>query len=117
MARSGWLAAVLAGALALPGAAAVHASDDDEDPPYLIYIDPETGKYTTVDPQAAPRDAERQSPPRPAGSAPAPADRGYPWSSVAGAAAAGLLVLAGRRLLRHRRRPGAPPGKQVDRPI
>jgi hypothetical protein len=26
------------------------ASDDDERPAYMIYIDPETGKYTTEDP-------------------------------------------------------------------
>lgn len=52
MIRCACIAAALGGALALGAAAAVPASDDDEDPPYLIYIDPETGKYTTVDPMA-----------------------------------------------------------------
>ena len=37
------LAAVLLPAIAYPG-------DEDTKPAYMIYIDPETGKYTTEDP-------------------------------------------------------------------
>ncbi|MCH7637230.1 MAG: hypothetical protein IIA12_06120 [Proteobacteria bacterium] len=37
------LAAVLLPAIAFPG-------DEDTKPAYMIYIDPETGKYTTEDP-------------------------------------------------------------------
>ena len=33
--------------------AAAVAGDEDEKPAYLIYIDPETGKYTTEDPEFA----------------------------------------------------------------
>ena len=29
------------------------AGDEDESSPYLIYIDPETGRYTTTDPESA----------------------------------------------------------------
>ncbi len=39
------LAAVLLPAIAYPG-------DEDTKPAYMIYIDPETGKYTTEDPEA-----------------------------------------------------------------
>lgn len=28
------------------------AGDEDEKPPYMIYIDPETGGYTTTDPES-----------------------------------------------------------------
>lgn len=31
-----------------------HAGDDDKPPAYKIYIDPETGRYTTEDPMARP---------------------------------------------------------------
>ena len=30
----------------------VSAGDEDQEPAYMIYIDPETGKYTTEDPNA-----------------------------------------------------------------
>ncbi len=40
------LAAALLSATAYPG-------DEDTKPAYMIYIDPETGKYTTEDPEAA----------------------------------------------------------------
>lgn len=40
-----FLAAVLLPAIAYPG-------DEDTKPAYMIYIDPETGKYTTEDPEA-----------------------------------------------------------------
>ena len=38
---------------ALLMSAAAVAGDEDEKPAYLIYIDPETGKYTTEDPEVA----------------------------------------------------------------
>lgn len=41
-------AAAAAGAVFAAGAA--FAGDDDKPPAYKIYIDPETGKYTTEDP-------------------------------------------------------------------
>ncbi len=43
-------ALLLIGATLMPGAAI--AGDDDKPPAYRIYIDPETGKYTTEDPLA-----------------------------------------------------------------
>ncbi len=43
------IAATLAVALLLPIAAI--AGDEDRGAAYMIYIDPETGKYTTLDPE------------------------------------------------------------------
>jgi hypothetical protein len=40
-------------AAALFAATPLRAGDDDKAPAYKIYIDPETGKYTTRDPDAA----------------------------------------------------------------
>lgn len=37
---------------AMLAAVNVRAGDDDKPPPYRIYIDPETGRYTTEDPLA-----------------------------------------------------------------
>lgn len=46
-----WLALV---SLALLATSPVSASDSDVRPAYLIYIDPDSGKYTTSDPSLAP---------------------------------------------------------------
>ena len=43
-----WLAVLISFSLLFSMPAA--GSDDDERPAYMIYIDPETGKYTTEDP-------------------------------------------------------------------
>ncbi|MDH3351281.1 MAG: hypothetical protein OEM51_07015 [Gammaproteobacteria bacterium] len=48
--RLGLLPAAAAALFALPGPA--FSGDEDKDPAYMIYIDPETGKYTTEDPSA-----------------------------------------------------------------
>ena len=48
--RLAWPLAILAAAL-LPAIA--YAGDEDSKPAYMIYIDPETGKYTTEDPETA----------------------------------------------------------------
>ena len=114
MVRATHFAALLAGALALLTAAAVGASDDDEDPPYMIYIDPESGKYTTVDPLAAPPDARAKALPGPVDGAGTLAAPKSPWVLVAGAAGAVLLVLGGHRMRRRRRR--LTTGKHLDRP-
>lgn len=50
--RSGQLPLVAAALLVASGV--VFGGDEDKDPAYMIYIDPETGKYTTEDPDAAP---------------------------------------------------------------
>jgi hypothetical protein len=56
-----WLFALLSlmCATALP----VYAGDDDKPPAYKIYIDPETGKYTTEDPGAMAENAPVIQPP------------------------------------------------------
>ena len=41
--------AILAAALLT---ATAYAGDEDSEPAYMIYIDPDTGKYTTEDPDA-----------------------------------------------------------------
>ena len=112
MVRAARFAVLLAGALALLTAAAAGASDDDEDPPYMIYIDPESGKYTTVDPLAAP-DPRAQALPGPGDGAGTVAAPKSPWVLVTGAAAAVLLVLGGHRMRRRRRRltTGKPAGR------
>lgn len=46
--RPGLLPAAAAALFALSGP--VYSGDEDKDPAYMIYIDPETGKYTTEDP-------------------------------------------------------------------
>lgn len=95
---------------ALLVAANAPAGDDDERPAYMIYIDPETGRYTTEDPFA---DAPGQQ--APASAAPASAAPATPgtdraastsnWLRIAAAAAAGvvLLAIAGRHQLLRRR--------------
>jgi hypothetical protein len=91
---------------ALFGAAATLASDNDEKPPYMIYIDPETGKYTTRDPYAEPAAESRPSQPEPARVSVQPRKE-FP---VAGAAAiAGLLLAIGIGFLLRKR---APAGKR-----
>lgn len=100
MIRSARIAAAFVGAIALAAATALPASDDDEDPPYLIYIDPATGKYTTVDPMAARSEAGTAArPPTSQGAAPnGESARGNPrgfWPAAALVAV--LLLLAGRR--------------------
>lgn len=88
------------------------ASDNNEDPPYMIYIDPETGKYTTKDPDArrpTDYDAQADALPRAASArraAPSgPAARKIDQSGAFVAAA--LLVLSlGAAAWRFRRRRG-----------
>ncbi|MDX1499582.1 MAG: hypothetical protein R3176_06780 [Woeseiaceae bacterium] len=71
--------AVLAPATARPG-------DDDKPPPYKIYIDPVTGKYTTEDP-AATRTAQ------PAGAAASAAPGAAPDTGTAWHPGPGTLVI------------------------
>lgn len=94
-------AILLIGLAALLGPSLSVASDDDEQPAYMIYIDPETGKYTTEDPLAADRDQ-----PVPAAmttgstnAAPAVSVLRQNWYSAMAAALVILLVVVGRRML------------------
>lgn len=80
-------------ALVLPATA--WPGDEDSEPGYMIYIDPETGKYTTEDPDVATHIV-------------VPAKQGQtdqqlklPWA-IAGVAALALLLVVG--LLKHQRR-------------
>lgn len=104
-------AAFLLAAFLAPASAP--ASDNNEDPPYMIYIDPETGRYTTKDPQARrPTDYDAQADALPRAAAArhaAPAGPATPTGDRSGAfVAAALLVLtAGAAAWRFRRRRGA----------
>ena len=84
------LAAVLLPAIAYPG-------DEDTKPAYMIYIDPETGKYTTEDPEAANKNTSV---------VPAQPVSGNRQTKllllVVGGCAAAVLLVGG--LLRHQRR-------------
>ena len=88
-----WVA-ILAAAV-LP--ATVYAGDEDSKPAYMIYIDPETGKYTTEDPDAG----NTNAPVVPAGPATGDSNPGSPLFIVIGAALAVLFVVG---LLKHQRR-------------
>jgi hypothetical protein len=70
--RLGRLVALLAASLIIMSFPA-YAGDDDKAPAYMIYIDPETGKYTTTRPHSVgTADAAQQS--AQASDAPATAD-------------------------------------------
>ncbi len=84
------LAAALLPAIAYPG-------DEDTEPAYMIYIDPETGKYTTEDPEAGNKN-DRVVPAKPSSGNSQPK---LPLLIVGGCAIAGLLVVG---LFRHQRR-------------
>ena len=92
--RLACLLAILAAAL-LPAIA--YAGDEDSKPAYMIYIDPETGKYTTEDPDAA---SKRDSivPAKPASGT---SQLKLPLLIVGGCALAVLLIGG---LLQHQRR-------------
>ncbi len=84
------LAAVLLPATAYPG-------DEDTKPAFMIYIDPETGKYTTEDPEAGnSNDSVVLAKPASGNSQPK-----LSWLIVGGSALAVLLVGG---LLKHQRR-------------
>jgi len=85
------LAAVLLTGTAYPG-------DEDSKPGYMIYIDPETGKYTTEDPDAGNTNAPPVVPARPASG---DSDPGSPLVIVIGGVLAVLLVGV---MLKHQRR-------------
>ncbi len=90
---------------ALLVAANAPAGDDDERPAYMIYIDPETGRYTTEDPFG---DAPDQQTPAPAPPAAPRSDRAASttnWLRIAAAAAAAVVLLAigGRHQVLRRR--------------
>lgn len=95
-------AILLIGLAALLGPLPSVASDNDEQPVYKIYIDPETGKYTTEDPLAA--DREPPAPAVTAESTTAAPAAGVPRQNRYAAVAAALLILlvlvAGRMLVR-----------------
>ena len=82
------LAAVLLPATVWPG-------DDDSKPVYMIYIDPETGKYTKEDPNIATHIVA------PANQAPTDRQSGSPLLIVASSVLALLLVVG---LLKHQRK-------------
>ena len=88
-----WVA-ILAAAV-LP--ATVYAGDEDSKPAYMIYINPETGKYTTEDPDAG----NSNVPVVPARPASGDSNPGSPLFIVIGAVLAALLVGA---MLKHQRR-------------
>lgn len=80
--QADWTGAVSTALLLCAVLAPSHAlaSDNNEDPPYMIYINPETGKYTTKDPLAhRPTDYDPQaaaSPPVRVGRRAVPGDPG-----------------------------------------
>ena len=63
--------------LVLPPAISPVLASDRDLPPYMIYIDPETGKYTTRAPDAAPPDAGEEA------SKPSSPDAGAPDNAAA----------------------------------
>jgi len=85
---------ILAAAL-LPTTA--FAGDEDTKPAYMIYIDPETGKYTTDDPDAG----NTNAPVVPARPASGEGNPSSPLLIVIGGALAVLLIGG---LLKHQRR-------------
>jgi hypothetical protein len=98
-------AILLIGLAALLGPLPSVASDDDEQPVYKIYIDPETGKYTTEDPLAADRDQPVPTA-MPTESSNAASAAGAPrqnWYAAMAAALVMMLVLVSRRVLVRRR--------------
>lgn len=108
MVRAAWSVALLAGAFVALSAAPAEASDDDEDPPYLIYIDPETGRYTTVDPNVEGPDAAARSPAAPVTNMESPVDAPPERTTViavsAGVAAAVIAIAVAFRRRRDARR-------------
>ncbi len=86
--------AILAAAL-LPATA--YAGDEDTKPAYMIYIDPETGKYTTEDPDAG----NTNAPIVPARPASGNSQQKLTLLIVGGSVLAALLVGG---LLKHQRR-------------
>jgi hypothetical protein len=77
-------------AATLAAAAASLAGDEDQDPAYLIYIDPETGRYTTEDPAAG---AERTGPLPIDAAEPAAASRPTPYRGALTAISAAAIAL------------------------
>ncbi len=82
------LAAALVPATVWPG-------DEDSKPAYMIYIDPETGKYTHEDPDTATRTVT------PVEQAKTASQPGLPLLIVAGSVLVALLVVG---LVKHQRR-------------
>lgn len=78
-----------------------HAGDDDKPPAYRIYIDPETGKYTTEDPLT-------RLEPMPVVTAPqapsSPVREGQTAAALLSAAVIVAMLVGG--ILIYRRRPG-----------
>jgi len=84
--------AVILAAVLLPTTA--WCGDEDSEPAYMIYVDPETGKYTHEDPDSATQivaPAAKQ--------APTDTQPGSPLLIVAGGVLAALLVVG---LLKHK---------------
>jgi hypothetical protein len=84
--------AVIAAAVLLPAAA--WCGDEDSKPAYMIYIDPETGKYTHEDPDTATQVVAPAAKQAPTDSQP-----GSPLLIVAGGVLAALLVVG---LVKHK---------------
>lgn len=94
-------AILLIGLATLLGPLPSVASDDDEQPVYMIYIDPETGRYTTADPLAADREPPASTAMTTESTIAAPA-AGVPrqnWYAAVAAALVILLVLVGGHML------------------
>lgn len=85
------LALVLA---ALLVAANATAGDDDERPAYMIYIDPETGRYTTEDPFADVPDPRTAAPAPPVAPGSDRTASTTNWLRIAAVAAAAVVLLA-----------------------
>ena len=68
------------------------AGDEDQEPAYKIYIDPETGKYTTEDPEAAAADNVAAVPAAPATPGPAGPGTGFVVAGAVIALVAGGLI-------------------------
>ena len=75
------------------------AGDEDETSPYMIYIDPETGRYTTTDPESEAVAAQKVEEKATQGTE--QVQRDIPGLSV-GAAIALALLMAGVLLTRRR---------------
>lgn len=77
------------------------AGDDDKPPAYKIYIDPETGKYTTEDPAAVKSGAAGlAAAPEPAPEGREAGDTGPPYGFLAAAA---VIALVAGAVFRYRR--------------
>lgn len=93
-------AALLLGAVLSPAPAL--GSDNDERPAYMIYMDPETGQYTTRDPmQRRPTDYDAQTTGSPPAPGVTPPESSSPRASDGGRTdrSGVIVIIAGAMLL------------------